>query len=124
MHARGHLSHGESIALMRTADPLFLPMHARFRPAAGRASCRARRTSTSPLAWPILAAVPDGDARDLLARFARATVVRPGDVGAIARGIAALSASARAGRERRATWSSLGTAAGTRSARSLACSTR
>ena len=88
VHAHGHLTHAESIALMRTADLLFLPMHA-LPPGrrAGLVPCKTYEYLAS--GRPILAAVPDGDARDLLARFARATVVRPGDVDVIARGIAA-----------------------------------
>jgi glycosyltransferase involved in cell wall biosynthesis len=84
----GLLPHREAVALMRSADLLFLPMHdlppgtrARLIPYKTYEYLGARR--------PILAAVPDGDVRDMLAPLPGATLVRPGDVEAMARAIEA-----------------------------------
>ena len=75
----GYLSHDETVGLMRSADALFLPMHdlaagkrARIVPGKTYEYLGARR--------PILAAVPDGDARDLLERAGNAALCRPRDV--------------------------------------------
>jgi len=75
----GYLSHTDSVALMRSADALFLPMHDL---APGR---RARIVPGKTYEYlgagrPILASVPDGDARDLLLRAGNAAVCRPRDV--------------------------------------------
>lgn len=82
---RGYLPHAETVELLRSADLLFLPMHdlprgtrARIVPGKTYEYLAARR--------PILGAVPDGDARDLLAR-AGASVVRPDDVEGMARAL-------------------------------------
>lgn len=79
----GYLPHAESIALLRSADLLFLPMHdlppgrrARIVPGKTYEYLAARR--------PILAAVPDGDARDLLARSGGVFLSRPDDIAAMA----------------------------------------
>lgn len=79
VRAHGHLPHDETLALMRSADLLFLPMH-ELPPGqrAGLVPCKTYEYLASER--PILAAVPDGDARDLLSRFARASVCRPSDV--------------------------------------------
>ena len=67
VRSRGYLSHAESIALMRSADLLFLPMH--DLPVGRRARIVPGKTYEYLGAGrPILAAVPDGDARDLLER--------------------------------------------------------
>ena len=78
----GYLSHEKSVELVRTADLLFLPMHNlpvgwRCRIVPGKtyeyiASGRA-----------ILAAVPDGDARDFLDACGTALLCRPDDVSAM-----------------------------------------
>jgi glycosyltransferase involved in cell wall biosynthesis len=88
VHRHGYLPHGETIALMRSADLLFLPMHdlppgTRARIVPGKAY------EYLATGRPILAAVPDGDARDLLARAGGVTLCRPADVAAMARAIAA-----------------------------------
>ncbi|MGH3004343.1 MAG: glycosyltransferase family 4 protein [Gaiellaceae bacterium] len=74
----GYLTHSETIGLLRSADLLFLPMHGL--PPGRRARIVPGKTYEYLAAQrPILAAVPDGDARDLLER-ARALLCRPADV--------------------------------------------
>jgi glycosyltransferase involved in cell wall biosynthesis len=79
VRAHGHLPHDETLALMRSADLLFLPMH-ELPPGrrAGLVPCKAYEYVAS--GRPILAAVPDGDARDLMNGLARASVCRPSDI--------------------------------------------
>ena len=61
----GYVTHAESIELMRTADLLFLPMQ--NLPAGTRATIVPGKTyEYLASGTPILAAVPDGDARDIL----------------------------------------------------------
>jgi glycosyltransferase involved in cell wall biosynthesis len=82
----GYVSHGESIDLMRGANLLFLPMH--NLPRGTRATIVPGKTyEYLASGTPILAAVPDGDARDILAEAGNATLVRPDDVQGIAAGI-------------------------------------
>jgi glycosyltransferase involved in cell wall biosynthesis len=79
----GFLSHGETIGLIRSADLLFLPMH--DVPANQRVAivpCKTYEYLGS--GRPILAAVPNGDARDLLAAAGTAQLVRPTDVAGLA----------------------------------------
>jgi glycosyltransferase involved in cell wall biosynthesis len=79
VHLYGYLPHGESIDLLRSADLLFIPM---------QNLSLARRSSTVPgktyeyvaSGRPVLAAVPPGDARDILERYADASVCAPDDV--------------------------------------------
>jgi glycosyltransferase involved in cell wall biosynthesis len=88
---RGYLEHDASVALLRSADALFLPMHDLAR--GGRARIVPGKTYEYLAAdRPILAAVPDGDARDLLARAGNAVLCRPTDPAALARGIRAIAA--------------------------------
>jgi glycosyltransferase involved in cell wall biosynthesis len=75
----GYVSHAENLALVRTADLLFLPMHSLPR---GR-RCRSLPGKTFECmasGRPILAAVPDGDARDFLSQCGTALLCRPDDV--------------------------------------------
>jgi glycosyltransferase involved in cell wall biosynthesis len=82
----GQLSHPQTIELARSADLLFVPMH--NLPEGKRAGLVPCKTYEYLAAErPILAAVPDGDARDLLQRFRRADVVRPDDAAGMARAI-------------------------------------
>lgn len=79
VHLRGYLPHRESVALAKSADALFLPMHdlprgTRARIVPGKAY------EYLGAARPILAAVPDGDARDLLEQTGNAILVRPNDL--------------------------------------------
>jgi glycosyltransferase involved in cell wall biosynthesis len=75
----GYVSHAESVALIRSADLLFLPM---------QEVAKGKRVGITPgktyeyLAseTPILAAAPEGDARDLLLEAGNAFVCGPADV--------------------------------------------
>ena len=91
----GLLAHRETVALMRSADLLFLPMH--DLPAGTRAGLIPYKTYEYLAAGrPILAAVPDGDVRDLLAPLPHATLVRPSDVSAMATAVRSRMAAAAA----------------------------
>jgi glycosyltransferase involved in cell wall biosynthesis len=82
----GFLSHPEAAALIQSADLLFLPMH--DLPAGRRVGivpCKTYEYLGS--GRPILAAVPDGDARDMLLEAGNAYVCRPSDVAGIASAI-------------------------------------
>ena len=83
----GQLPHAETVALARSADLLFVPMH--DLPPGTRAGLVPCKTYEYLAAGPpILAALPDGDARDLLADFGRASICRPSDVAGMAAAIA------------------------------------
>jgi glycosyltransferase involved in cell wall biosynthesis len=91
----GYLSHADSIALMRSADLLFLPMQ-NLPP--GRRSTTVPGKTYEYLASgrPILGAVPPGDAHDILQRVGH-TTVPPDDITAIANAIATAIAAHDAG---------------------------
>jgi len=75
----GFLSHDASLQLIRTADLLFLPMHNLPQ---GQ-QCRSIPGKTYEYiasGRPILAAVPDGDAREFLSRCGTGLLCRPDDV--------------------------------------------
>jgi hypothetical protein len=75
----GLLPHRETVALMRSADLLFLPMQ--DLPEGVRAGLIPYKTYEYLAARrPILAAVPDGDVRDMLAPLHDVRLVRPADV--------------------------------------------
>jgi len=83
VHLHEFVPHHETVPLLLSADLLFLPMH--DLPAGSRAGLVPQKTYEYLAAGrPILAAVPDGDARDLLARSGVARLCRPGDVAAMA----------------------------------------
>jgi glycosyltransferase involved in cell wall biosynthesis len=80
----GFQTHDESVRLMRSADVLFLPMQDLPAPVRARAvPCKTYEYLAS--GRPVLAAVPDGDARDLLERAEDVFPVRPSDVEGMAR---------------------------------------
>ena len=84
---QGYRSHAESIELMRTGDLLFLPMQ--NLPSDVRATIVPGKTYEYLAAGtPILAAVPEGDARDILAEAGNAELIRPDDVDGMAAAIA------------------------------------
>ncbi len=83
----GYLDHTRTVDLLRTADLLFLPMH--DLPLGTRAGLVPGKTYEYLAAErPILAAIPDGDARDLLAAAGNAFLCRPDDTDAMARVVA------------------------------------
>jgi glycosyltransferase involved in cell wall biosynthesis len=76
---RGYLSHRDTIALMRSADLLFLPMH--NLPHGHPAGIVPGKTYEYLASGrPILAAVPEGDARDLVREVGTGLVCSPDDV--------------------------------------------
>jgi glycosyltransferase involved in cell wall biosynthesis len=79
----GYLSHADTLALVRSADLLFLPMQ--DLPVGTRAGLVPGKTYEYLASGrPILAAVPDGDARDLLTEAGSALLCRPADSNAMA----------------------------------------
>ena len=86
VHLHGYVNHAEAVKLMRTADLLFLPMH--DLPPGRRATIVPGKTYEYLAARrPVLAAIPDGDARDLLERAGSAVLTRPDDTAAMAAAI-------------------------------------
>lgn len=82
VRAHGYVPHVQAVDLMRSADLLFLPMH--DLPPGRRATIVPGKTYEYLAARrPILAALPDGDARDLLSLTPAAMVCRPTDVNAM-----------------------------------------
>jgi glycosyltransferase involved in cell wall biosynthesis len=80
---RGYLTHSASVALVRTADLLFLPMH--NLPEARRSRIVPGKTYEYMASGrPILAAVPEGDARDFLKQSGLALLSKPDDVDGMA----------------------------------------
>ena len=91
----GYLPHRSSVELLRSADMLFLPMQ--NLPRGRRATIVPGKTYEYLASGrPVLAAVPEGDARDLVSETAAAWACVPDDVGAIA---AILEAELRRKRE-------------------------
>ena len=92
----GYLSHADTIRLMRTAGTLFLPMQ--NLPEGVRATIvPGKMYEYLASGRPILAAVPDGDARDTLEAAGNAILVRPDDVDGIAAGLLTQMGQFRAG---------------------------
>jgi glycosyltransferase involved in cell wall biosynthesis len=96
----GYLDHQTSIALIRSADLLFLPMH--NLPVGERARLVPGKTYEYLTAGPpILAAVPDGDASDLVRKSGNGDVCRPDDVSGILSNLRARYESWLAGKPHR-----------------------
>jgi glycosyltransferase involved in cell wall biosynthesis len=86
VRAHGYLPHRETVSLLRSSDLLFLPMH--DLPAGVRARIVPGKTyEYLASGTPVLAAVPDGDARDLLLEAGNVSVCRPRDVACMANAI-------------------------------------
>jgi glycosyltransferase involved in cell wall biosynthesis len=99
VRTHGYLSHDDAVALMRSADLLFLPMH--NLPSGRRATIVPGKTyEYLASSRPILAAVPDGDARDLLGRAEGVWLCRPDDATAMAEAIAMAASSPAAAHSR------------------------
>jgi glycosyltransferase involved in cell wall biosynthesis len=82
----GYVPHDRTLELLRSADLLFLPMHEL--PPGSRAGIVPGKTyEYLGSGRPILAAVPEGDARDLLERSGRAHVCPPRGVECMAQAI-------------------------------------
>jgi glycosyltransferase involved in cell wall biosynthesis len=79
----GYVAHGEAIDLMRSADLLFLPMQ-NTQPGRRSATVPGKTYEYLASQRPILAAVPEGDTRDLLVEAGNALVCIPDDVPAMA----------------------------------------
>ncbi|MGZ8783726.1 MAG: glycosyltransferase, partial [Gaiellaceae bacterium] len=78
----GYVTHAESIELMRSANLLFLPMQTL--PPGVRATIVPGKTYEYLASkTPILGALPDGDARDILTEAGNAVLTRPDDAGAM-----------------------------------------
>jgi glycosyltransferase involved in cell wall biosynthesis len=99
VHAHGYLSHAETIALLRGADLLFLPMHD-LAPGVRARIVPGKTYEYLASGTPILAAVPDGDAKELIERAGGSVVVRPTDVVGMERAIEAALDGAPAGPRR------------------------
>lgn len=75
----GYVDHAASVALIRSADLLFLPMH---KVGEGKRATIVPGKTYEYLAsgTPILAAIPDGDAKDILREAGSALICSPDDV--------------------------------------------
>ncbi len=78
----GYLDHDQSVDLLRGADLLFLPMHG-LRDGTRASIVPAKTYEYIGSGRPILAAVPPGDARDLLREAGSAVICDPADVDAL-----------------------------------------
>jgi glycosyltransferase involved in cell wall biosynthesis len=78
----GYVSHAESVDLIRDAELLFLPMHD-VGPRERSRIVPGKTYEYMASGRPILAAVPNGDARDFLAECGTALLCRPDDVEAM-----------------------------------------
>jgi glycosyltransferase involved in cell wall biosynthesis len=92
----GYRSHEETLALVRTADLLFLPMHD-LAPGARAGLVPGKAYEYIASGRPILAAVPEGDVRDILGAVGTADFCRPADVDAMAGLLRAAIERARSG---------------------------
>ena len=93
----GYLTHAETVTLMRSADLLFLPMQ-NLPPGIRSSTVPGKTYEYLASGRPILAAIPEGDARDLLLQAGTAHICQPDDTDAIAAAIAAEIERWRSGR--------------------------
>ena len=92
----GYVSHAEAIALLRSADLLFLPMQ-KLPPGVRATIVPGKTYEYLASKTPILAAVPEGDAHDILRAAGNATLCEPDDVEAMAAAISNAVERRRAG---------------------------
>ena len=86
VHARGYLDHDSAVSFIREADALFLPLGGLV--AGDRSLIVPGKTYEYLVAGPpIVGALPDGDARDLVSRSSRAFLCDPCDPNEIAEAI-------------------------------------
>jgi hypothetical protein len=86
VHLHGYMAHDEVVELLLTADLLFLPMH--DLPPGVRVGIVPGKTYEYVASGrPILAAIPEGDAQDLLEAAGGTVVCRPADVEGMAAAI-------------------------------------
>jgi len=101
IEVHGYLPHEEALELVRSADALFLPMHRL--PRGGRSTIvPGKLYEYLASGRPVVAAVPEGDARDLVEDADWTVVCEPDDVDGIARGLLSLLAQMEERRGRRA----------------------
>ena len=93
----GAVPHAESVNLVRTADLLFLPMH-NLPPGRRCRSVPGKTYEYMASGRPILAAVPEGDARDFLGSCGTALLCRPDDVEGMVQQLAKAYDAWKAGR--------------------------
>jgi glycosyltransferase involved in cell wall biosynthesis len=87
--AKGYVSHDDAVRLVREADSLFLCLA--DSPSGERNDCVPQKVyEYLGSRRPILALVPDGDARDFLKQGGTALVCNPRDLGQIKRGVLSL----------------------------------
>jgi glycosyltransferase involved in cell wall biosynthesis len=98
VHFPGYLSHAETVALLRSAELLFLPMQ-ELAPGTRAGLVPGKTYEYLASGRPILAAIPDGDARDILGAAGNALLCRPSDVEGIAAALRARIADWRSGRD-------------------------
>lgn len=96
VHLHGYMPHAESIALLRGADLLFLPMQ-NLPPGERAGLVPGKAYEYLAAERPILAAVPAGDARDILEESGAAIICDPTDVEGMAAAIRAEIDRKRAG---------------------------
>lgn len=89
----GYLSHDLAVDLMRSADALFLAMHD-VPPGMRTTTVPGKTYEYLASGRPILGALPEGDARDLLSTLPGAWLCRPTDVECMTRALEELVASA------------------------------